>query len=51
MGKTLRWKDFKDKFVIVLIADGYCELTGKKGDDTFPPQATEKGFFDPSIIE
>lgn len=51
MGKTLCWKDFKDKFLIVLIADGYRELTGKKGDDTFPPQATEKGFFDPSIIE
>ena len=51
MGKTLEWKDFKDKFLIVLIADGYRELTGKKGDDTFPPQATEKGFFDASIIE
>lgn len=51
MGKTLRWNDFKDKFLIVLIADGYRELTGKKGDDTFPPQATEKGIFDASIIE
>ena len=50
-GKTLKWKDFKDKFVIVLIADGYRELTGKKGDDTFPPNATDKGIFDASLIE
>jgi hypothetical protein len=51
MGKTLSWKNFKDKFLIVLIADGYRELTGKKGDDTFSAQAMEKGLFDASIIE
>ena len=37
--------------MIVLIADGYRELTGKKGDDTFPPNATDKGIFDASLIE
>jgi hypothetical protein len=50
-GKTLKWKDFKDKFVIVLIADGYRELTGKKGDDTFPPNAKKYDIFDESLIE
>jgi hypothetical protein len=30
--KVLAWKDFIDKFVIVLIADGYKELTAPKKD-------------------
>jgi len=45
------WSKFKDKFVIVLIADGYRELTGKTGEDTFPPNAKKMGIFDSSIIE
>lgn len=45
-GKSLKWVDFKDKFLIVLIADGFRELTGKKGEDIFPPKAKEMGIFD-----
>ena len=41
--KTLTWNDFKDKFLIVLIADGYRELTAPKRDvpaeKTFPYNA------------
>ena len=45
------WNKFKDKFLIVCIADGFKELTSKTDPESFPPNAKNMGIFDSEIIE
>lgn len=43
----LPWSTFKDQYLIVLIADGYNNLS----EADFKKQAADKGFFDDNIIK
>jgi hypothetical protein len=50
----ISWKKFKDQFVIVLIADGFNELTAQKtgdGAEPFPPNALKWGIFDEMLVK
>jgi hypothetical protein len=50
----ISWNKFKDQFVIVLVADGYKELTDPKADtnaEPFPKNAKEWGIFDESLVK
>ena len=45
----ISWNKFKDQFVIVLVADGFKELTDPKSDknaEPFPENAKKWGIFD-----
>lgn len=48
------WNKFKDQFIIVLIADGFKELTDPKtgdGVEPFPPNAFKWGIFDEKLVK
>ena len=47
--EMISWNKFKDQFVIVLVADGFKELTDPKSDknaEPFPENAKKWGIFD-----
>lgn len=48
------WKEFRDQFVIILIADGYRELTSKQDPNKVPLfhiNGSRLGIFDDNIIK
>ena len=52
--QMISWNKFKDQFVIVLVADGFKELTDPKADknaEPFPENAKEWGIFDESLVK
>ncbi len=49
--EMIPWKKFKDQFVIVLIADGFKELTDTKAGKPFPENAKNWGIFDESLVK
>lgn len=49
--EMIPWKKFKDQFVIVLIADGFKELTDSKAGKPFPENAKLWGIFDENLVK
>lgn len=50
----ISWNKFKDQFIIVLIADGFKELTDPKTDkdaEPFPENAKKWGIFDENLVK
>ena len=48
------WKEFKDQFVIILIADGFKELTDPKNEKDFKPFPENGkiwGIFDENVVK
>jgi hypothetical protein len=52
--QMISWNKFKDQFVIVLVADGFIDLTYRKdykNAEHFPENAKEWGIFDESLVK
>ena len=52
--QMISWNKFKDQFVIVVVADGFKELTDPKSDkniDSFSVKAKEWGIFDEDLVK
>ena len=52
--EMISWNKFKDQFIIVLVADGFKELTDPKADknaEPFSENAKKWGIFDESLVK